>query len=103
MADQYTRVDDVSKGASEGESGDSSSDGGKLVGGAARDPIHNNAFLSDMTMSAVSLVAGSSKEDNSEIAVPIKINYILIKLPAPTGSKQIPGRCLGPTCPHNRR
>jgi hypothetical protein len=45
MADQYSRVDDVSKGASEEESGDSSSDGGKLVGGAVRDLIHNNVFL----------------------------------------------------------
>jgi hypothetical protein len=46
MADQYSRVDDVSKGASEEES----DDGGKLVRSAARDAIHNNAFLSDVTM-----------------------------------------------------
>jgi hypothetical protein len=39
MADQYSHVDDVSKRASEEESGDSSSDGGKLVRGAVRDPF----------------------------------------------------------------
>jgi hypothetical protein len=50
MADKYWRVDDVSKGAIEEESGDSSSNGGKFVRGAARDLIHNNAFLSDVTM-----------------------------------------------------
>jgi hypothetical protein len=45
MAGQYLRVDNVSKGASKEESGDSSIDGDKLVGGAERDLTHKNVFL----------------------------------------------------------
>jgi hypothetical protein len=45
MADQYSRVKDIGKGASEEGSGDSSGHGGKLVRGATRDLIHNNVLL----------------------------------------------------------
>jgi hypothetical protein len=85
MSDQYSRVDDVSKGASEEESGDSSGDGGTLVRGTARDPIHNNVFFverDDVAAKAISLVGGSSKEDNNEYAAPIKINYTEENLPS---------------------
>jgi hypothetical protein len=45
MADQYSHIDDVSKRASQEESGNNLSDGGKLVRGTARELIHNNVSL----------------------------------------------------------
>jgi hypothetical protein len=78
MADQYSCIDDVSKRASEEETGNNSVDGGKLLRGTACELIHNNVSIvrrDDVAAKAVSLVGGSSVEDNNENAAPIKINY----------------------------
>jgi hypothetical protein len=81
MAGHYSRLDGVSKGASEEESGV----GDNLARGAARDLIHDNGFflgLDDVTAKAFSLVGGSSTEDNNEYAAPIEINYTGENLPS---------------------